>query len=144
MGGTWSAIVRGAQRRERDRRRCGTTRPSTAEAFLVSYSPLVRARPFGRNESSGNPGLVTVLGEGACRFVLVKNAKAFKFFLSAALGRPLTTMYHEIWRPAGAWVARVCVDRAAVFGRLGSTSRRATAEEGYRRRAAVRTAAMTL
>ena len=38
------------------------------------------------------------------------------FFLSAALGRPLTTMYHEIWRPAGAWVARVCVDRAAVFG----------------------------
>ena len=36
-------------------------------------------------------------------------------------------MYHEIWRPVGAWVVRVCVDRAAVFGQcLGSTSRRAT------------------
>ena len=53
--------------------------------------------------------------------------KACKFCLSAALGRPLTTMYHEIWRPVGAWVVRVCVDRAAVFGqRLGSTSRLAT------------------
>ena len=55
MGGTWSAIVRGAQRRERDRRRCGPTREDhnwTAAvhrrgllAFLVSYSPLARARP---------------------------------------------------------------------------------------------------
>ena len=40
-------------------------------------------------------------------------------------------MYHEIWRPVGAWVVRVCVDRAAVFGqRLGSTSRRATRGRG--------------
>ena len=52
MGGTWSAIVRGAQRRERDRRRCGPTREDhnwtsqgRPRAFLVSYSPLVRARP---------------------------------------------------------------------------------------------------
>ena len=82
MGGTWSAIVRGAQRRERDRRRCGPTREDhnwTAAvhrrgllAFLVSYSPLARARP--RSGETKVPETWTcgpLLGEGACRFVLV-------------------------------------------------------------------------
>ena len=66
MGGTWSAIVRGAQRRERDRRRRGPTREDhnwTAAVhrrgllgFLVSYSPLARARRRSGETPAGQPG----------------------------------------------------------------------------------------